>query len=218
MLEENSSSKETSVVIATSETSATNARRSFLRKAAIGTPIIIASSTQPAWGAACSSGLMSGNVSDHALTCDISGGLSHGHWKEHWIGKSRKHYISNDENKKLKAKDLGAADLQDAFIADNYKHYYVKYGQNHHVSPYKKTSKLDNVKFQVLLKGGDRYDREIVTALISASFNGIISSNFYPFSVGDILDMHDRVSTGDEKANDIASMLENIHKGLVQPD
>ncbi len=198
----------------------TSARRSFLKKAAIGAPIVIASSTKPAWGAACMSGIMSGNVSNHEHTCDLQGGLSHGHWKNHWIGKSKKHYVGD----KKKDSDGNKNPLKPEFI--NFKgHYYVKYGQNHHISDYKTSTKLPGEgKFQNLLRDGTPYQREIVTALISASMNSanpLIPNNSqfpYPYSVEDVLDIHDAVSNNLADEGEVTDLLEGIHQGAVQPD
>lgn len=196
---------------ASSEVSAspTNARRSFLKKAAIGAPVVIASSTKPAWGVACMSGMMSGNVSNHVHTCDLQGGLSHGHWKEHWIGKKKQHFVGNDKNNALKAE-----------FENYYKHYYVKYGQNHHISPYKKTSKLDGDKFQYLLNNGTPFQREIVTALISASMISATPAinDFYAYSVQDVLDIYDAVMDNLADETEVKNLLEGIHQGAVQPD
>ena len=55
-------------------------RRSFLKKAAIGAPVIIVSSAKPAWGANCLSGMMSGNLSNHTHVCAVRGGKSAQYW------------------------------------------------------------------------------------------------------------------------------------------
>ncbi|MCW8832338.1 MAG: hypothetical protein OQK09_04095 [Colwellia sp.] len=209
MLEQDNKTTEQNKTSPEVKTSATTARRSFLKKAAIGAPVVIASSTKPAWGAACMSGLMSGNVSNHEHTCDLQGGLSHGHWKEHWIGKKKQHFIGDDKNNPLKP----------AF-EDYNKHYYVKYGQNYHISPYKKNSKLDGDKFQYLLINGTPFQREIVTALISASMISATPAinGFYPYSVQDVLDIYDAVMDNLADETEVKDLLEGIHQGAVQPD
>lgn len=192
-----------------------DARRSFLKKAAIGAPIVIASSTKPAWGAACMSGIMSGNISNHTHTCDLQGGLSHGHWKNHWIGKSKKHFVGN----KKKDADNNKNPFKPEF--EDYKyHYYVKYGQTYHISPYKRWSKLDGVKFKTLLETGLRYEREIVTAIISASMSTATPpiDNFFPYSIEDVLDIHDLVTANPDKIDEVTDLLEGIHQGAVHLD
>lgn len=209
MLEQKSNSSEQSQASQEVSASATSARRSFLKKAAIGAPIVIASSTKPAWGVACMSGIMSGNVSNHDHTCNLQGGLSHGHWKNHYIGKKKQHFQGNDKNNPLKAE-----------FEDYNKHYYVKYGQSYHISPYKKNSKLDGDRFQALLNNGTPFQREIVTALISASMSSATPpiNDFFPYSVEDVLDIYEAVMNNLADEDEVTQLLEGIHQGAVQPD
>ena len=179
----------------------TNTRRNFLKKATIGAPIVIATSTKPAWGAACMSGMMSGNLSNHQQqACELSGGLSHRHWKNHWVGKRKQHFRNNNRSKPLRNKFSGCLN-----------HFYVKNGQNYSFSTYERNSKLNGASFQSLLENGDQFEREIVTAFINASMNAA-SPGFYPYTVTEVHEIYDAAYSGKANASDVAVMLEGIHQ------
>ncbi len=206
MLEHNNNSTEQDKASLEASASTTDARRSFLKKAAIGAPIVIASSAKPAWGAACMSGIMSGNVSNHQHTCDLQGGLSHGHWKNHYIGSKNDHWTSGQKpaEKWSKKKDLILDSLR-----SNFKCFYVKTGQTYAFSNFKINDRLvsGGDKFLQLLKNGDEFEREIVTAFINAS----IPSLNYPYSISDVADIFDTVVADPSLAADVGGMLEGIH-------
>ncbi len=178
-------------------------RRSFLKKAAIGAPVVIASLTKPAWGVACMSGIMSGNVSNHEHTCDLQGGLSHDHWKNHFIGSKDNHWTSGQQPSNWWTKESEIL----ANLRPKFKHFYVKTGQNYEFSNFKNNSKLGGKRFGWLLQNGDIFDREIVGAFINAS----IPSLGYPYSIADVQEIYDLVMLGDAERNEVGEMLEGIH-------
>lgn len=190
----------------TNKTTNNETRRRFLKKAAIGAPIVIASSAKPAWGAACMSGIMSGNLSNHEHVCTLSGGLSHGHWKTHWVGNSKYHHVDEDMSKPLKDKYKPLADR-----------YFVKIGQDKYYSDFNRFSsyKIGGITFQNAMEIGNRFQREIVTAFISASLAGTVN---YPYSLVDVYDILDEVEakSGDyEFEESVCSLLEGIHQGAT---
>ncbi len=206
MLEQNDSSSEQNKALQEVSTSATKARRGFLKKAAIGAPIVIASSTKPAWGAACMSGIMSGNVSDHTHTCTLQqSGKSHGHWKNHLIGSKNDHWTAGQRPSQWWTKKSEIL----ASLRPKFKHFYVKTGQNYEFSSFKNNSKLEigGKRFGWLLRNGDIFDREIVTAFINAS----IPSLGYPYSISDVQEIYDLVQLGDADRTEVGEMLEGIH-------
>lgn len=66
-----------------------NTRRSFLRKAAVGAPVIVAASAKPSWATThCTvSGTMSGNLSNNQGTTDQCATASQGEPPTYWHGK-----------------------------------------------------------------------------------------------------------------------------------
>jgi len=81
MLEKNNIPKKQDGVSSESNSSSTNSRRRFIRKAALSAPIITTIAAKPAWGSTIvCSGSVSGNVSQHGD--DIQGGCSQGRWKK----------------------------------------------------------------------------------------------------------------------------------------
>ena len=190
------------------ETVATKARRGFLKKASIGAPIVIASSTKPAWGAACMSGMMSGNVSNHEHECELSGGLSHGHWRNHYIGRMNPHWTSGHKpNQWWREQNIP---LLKEPLRLKFKHFYVQLGDGSFIfSNYKINDRIETngPKLLQLLKDGDEFDREIATAFINAS----VSSLGYPYSIADVQEIYDLVKIGDADRSDVAGMLEGIH-------
>ena len=191
-------------------TDTTSARRSFLKKAAIGAPIVIASSTKPAWGAACMSGMMSGNVSNHEHTCDLAGGLSHGHWKEHYVGRNNNHYkkrngqyvLDINGNRKLKNK-----------YKDNPDAYYVVIGGQLYFSALKYTKPLGlggyTLQEAMELQGPYSYERELAGAFINASLNSIVN---YPYTLTDVGEIANAVALDPLIEDQVSDMLEGIHK------
>lgn len=170
-------------------------RRNFLKKAAIGAPIVLASSSRPAWGMPdCLSGIMSGNLSNHEHTCKLSGGLSHGHWKNH--------YVTGNEQSSRR----GGSSVPDSSKKD---HYFIKYGQSYTYSnsSHKTETVFDGSTYQTLLESGTRYQREIVTALLNAD----TGANSYPYSVSDILEIHSLVIAGDITETEASDLLEGLH-------
>lgn len=191
--------------ISTQENTSSKARRNFLKKAAIGAPIVIASSTKPAWGAACMSGIMSGNVSNHTHTCELQGGLSHGHWKNHYIGSMNNHWTSGQKPAQQWWKKQ--SEIKESLRA-KFKFFYVQLANDSYVySTFKRNSQLDGKNFGWLLINGTEYQREIVTAFINAS----VPSVNYPYSLSDVQEIYDLVKLGDADADAVAHMLEGIH-------
>lgn len=202
MLEQNNNSSEQNKVLQ-------DARRSFLKKAAIGAPIVIASSTKPAWGAACMSGMMSGNVSNHDHTCNLQGGLSHGHWKSHCVGMADGHYkkkngsfvLDSSGNRKLKNKYKYNPDV-----------YFVKNGQQLYFSALKYTDLLglNGYTLQEALELGanNSYARELAGAFINASLRNIVN---YPYTLADVGEIADEVVLNPSIEDAVSNMLENIH-------
>ena len=100
--------------------SSSTARRSFLKKAAIGAPVVIASSAKPAWATDCfsPSGIMSGNAShqeQHKIDCSTqAGGFGAPEWKKSyvgyckdilgWSGKDERNYLGMTRNQYRAAK------------------------------------------------------------------------------------------------------------------
>lgn len=171
-------------------------RRNFLKKASIGAPILLATSTKPAWGVDCMSGMMSGNLSKPAPTCDLSGGLSHGHWRNHYVGSPTG---TNSKSSNHPAKKAGR--------------FYYKKGQSFVYSKYSINSNIGNINFltAITAQGNDVFGREIVTALINAdmSSRGGVS---YPYSIEDVESIYMEVVVN-KKADEaeVGKMLESIH-------
>ena len=210
MSKQNNSPKEPNEMTFTTKVSPSNAKRRFLKKAAIGAPIVIASSATPAWGAACMSGIMSGNVSNHVHTCTLAGGLSHGHWKRHYVGMKDQHF----ENQK-------GAPVLNAFgnktLKNKYKNhpdaYFVVIGGKTYFSTFKYTDLLglDGLTLQDALemKGNHSYERELAGAFINASLKDIVS---YPYTLADVADIANEVALNPNIEDTVADMLEEIHQ------
>ncbi len=210
MLEHNNNSTEQDKASLEASASTTDARRSFLKKAAIGAPIVIASSAKPAWGAACMSGIMSGNVSNHQHTCDLAGGLSHGHWKNHYVGMKDQHF-KTDEDGEFKLDAFGNKKLKNKY-KNNPDAYFVKISGQLHFSALKYTDLLglDGYTLQQALElGGNKsYERELATAFINASLKDIVG---YPYDLADVGDIANSVALDSSIADDVSDMLEGIH-------
>jgi len=81
MIEKNPPKKEHGEISSETNSSSTNSRRKFLRKAALSAPVITTIAAKPAWGSTIiCSGSVSGNVSQHGD--DFQGGCSQGRWKK----------------------------------------------------------------------------------------------------------------------------------------
>ncbi len=186
----------------TAEPSQSSTRRRFLKNAAIGAPVVIASSAKPAWGAACMSGVMSVYHSGPQAVCNLSGGLSHGHWKTHYVGRNDGHFVNRNRSLGLKNK-----------FKDKMNCYYVKdAGGNLHFSNCETSSVFGSYTCQQSLENGGSYQCELITALISASLRDIVG---YPYTIADVEEIYLSVLSGDADANRVANMLEGIHKGAM---
>jgi len=192
----------------------TSARRGFLKKAAIGAPIVVASSTKPAWGAACMSGIMSGNVSNHEHTCELAGGLSHGHWKKHYVGMKDQHY-KTDSNGDFILNDKGKRKLKKIYRGHR-DEYFVKIGGQLYFSSlkYTKLLGLDGLTLQeaMELNGPYSYERELAGAFINASLKDIVN---YPYTLSDVGDIAAAVALDPSIEAAVSDMLEGIHKAAA---
>ncbi|MDX2367685.1 MAG: hypothetical protein QNK36_04665 [Colwellia sp.] len=210
MLEQNNNSSEQNTTQQEVNASATSARRSFLKKAAIGAPIVIASSTKPAWGAACMSGIMSGNVSDHTHTCNLAGGETSDILLNSFVGGQDSHWTSGTQPATWWAKD----DEVKATLRPYFKCYYAPL-PDETVDPtefsiYKNNLPLPTITgktFRQALKDGTPYQSELAAAFINAS---LLSLN-YPYSIADVEEIAMAVLAGDATAEKVAEMLNKIH-------
>lgn len=95
MLEQNNNSAEQNKVSPEMDVAAKNAtRRGFLKKAAIGAPIVLASSAVPAWGrkGCMTSGQISGNLSDHDHADDEKSGKHPKDLEKNCVGNNENHF------------------------------------------------------------------------------------------------------------------------------
>ncbi len=210
MLEQKSNSSEQNQASQEVNASATSARRSFLKKAAIGAPIVIASSATPAWGAACMSGIMSGNVSNHDHLCTLQGGLSHGHWKNHYVGMKDQHY-KKDSNGDFILNKNGKRRLINEFKGQRNK-YFTKIDGQYYFSSLKFTKLLGvggyTLQEALELGGNNVYERELAGAFINASLKDIVN---YPYTLSDIGEIANSVALDASIEASVADMLEGIH-------
>ena len=179
-----------------------DSRRSFLKKASIGAPIVITASTKPAWGAACMSGIMSGNLSNHTHTCDLSGGLSHGHWSNHYIG-STTGPIKND-GKKI------SSDEFDQHLGE---FYYFANGNVYYTGIKLDSDLLGSYSFGDVIGsgGGDDYTyylRELAVAYLNVANSAQV---YYPYSSSDLAEVVAAVALGDADAREVGELLESFH-------
>ena len=202
MLEQDNNSTEQSKT--TVEVSATDARRGFLKKAAIGAPIVIASSTKPAWGAACLSGMMSGNVSDHGAQCNLRSGRSPQEWRSEQIGAKKWHWLNNTKP----PQGQRTRNKIKAIYRDHYKKYYVNISGTLHYSNFHTYDELFGDKIWRNLRDGDLYTKQIIAAFLNASLQAPLG---YDYSPSDVNEIADAVEMGDADANKVGNMLADIH-------
>jgi len=185
----------------------TSARRGFLKKASIGAPIVIASSTRPAWGATCLSGMMSGNVSDHGAQCELNSGRTPSQWKKQNIGAANSHWINNTKPPQgQKTIDKIKPEFREHFR----KYYYID-GQNQiHYSVYRTYNSLleTNDRIGRNLKNGDLFAQQMTAAFINASLQTQIG---YDYSPSDVNEIFDAVLSGEAEEQKVAEMLATIH-------
>ncbi len=145
-------------------------RRSFIRKAAIGAPVIVASSAKPAWATTdcfSPSGMMSGNTSHpeaHKIECDQqAGGRTPTDWKNCDVNKYRRDrgYTKSQMCKKLGISRNSYDNVRDKF--------YCHSGSFISLSKYGKNDRLGANKLVDLLSVGDDFDCEIATAKLNAA-------------------------------------------------
>ena len=205
MLNKDTSSKESKTIDA-------NTRRTFLKKASIGAPIIIASSSKPAWGVQCMSGIMSGNISNHVHTCNLTSNnaQSASYWKNKYVG----YYM--DYHSKTKAQEcqiLGISSRK--FDRKRDKYYYWDQYSNKPVfaGGIKKSSFMGDKTMDALLQAFDRFEQEISAARLNAAICAKDPNCInYPYTINDVDQIFLEVSvmTDPNKVNEVADMLKEI--------
>ncbi|WP_114327592.1 hypothetical protein [Candidatus Colwellia aromaticivorans] len=200
MLEQNNNSSEQNKGSQKTNTCTKDARRSFLKKAAIGAPIVIASSTKPAWGAACMSGMMSGNVSDHNAQCDIRSGRNPTDWENSYVGADDSHYTNNDPSKKLLNWCRGYED-QYFVVVD------IDDPANFSGSLNTTNSVFQGITIHNRLTGIDEFSRQIAAAVLN-----VVTPNIpYEYDILEIQEIYDNAESDQKTRENVARILADIH-------
>lgn len=172
-------------------------KRKFIKKAAVGAPIILVSTMKPAWGMECLSGMMSGNLSNHQHQCDAVSGLASTFWRENFVGSKDEHYKRDDPSSNV--------------LKRKFKHYdgcyFVKIGRRYHFSDMRTDSYFGDTTCQFALESHDAFMREIVTARINASIPGLN----YVYSITDVEDIYRMVLSGADE-HSILDILTQVHQ------
>ena len=163
-------------------------RRNFLKKASIGAPILLATSTKPAWGANCLSGMMSGNLSNQTPVCTTRAGLNGTFWKSS--------YVKNTSNQ-------------------NYGKFKYKHNGNWKKSRVTLSTPVGNHgSAQSLLNQGGAYS-ELAAAFINADmcdkYSSIPVFANYPYKQTDVLDILDAIALGNADAATVEDILKQVH-------
>lgn len=195
-------------------------RRSFLKKASIAAPIVVASSAKPAWATttdiACMSGVMSGNLSGRARHCDATSTNAKSPFD--WKPSYAKGY-NRDSNKVQKRKAVcnkvgvnyvnGTQYKSD--IASNY--YFELNSDKWILIGAKRGSTIDNKKLKDLLNG-TAFEKEIAAAMLNAKAAENPETGVgYPYSSGQVLEIYLEVAGDDSKEELVTQMLEGIRTG-----
>lgn len=198
MLEENNTHQENPDALEINQATASNTRRKFLRKAAIGAPVVIASSARPAWATANVSGNISGNLSNQAGTPVTISGKNCEHWKQNYVGCKDKHYKKGDRSKGLKRqfKNLEGQ-------------YYARVNGSTCYSPHKTESRFGgNLCLKDMINSYDRFEKEIGAAFINASLKNDFD---YPYHETDVKRFCTDVQQGRYTRKQVADALEKVH-------
>lgn len=194
-----------------------SSRRSFLKKASIGAPIIVASSTQPAWATAkCMSGVMSGNLSNHEnkKKCDLK---SHNakdchYWKHKYVGYYRKHH---GKTKQQECNILGIG-LHEYDSYKNRYYFWDHYNSRPLFLTIKRGHAMGNYRMKELLNSHELFYQEVSAARLNAATCTIDPGCImYPYTVQDVDQIYvDTLMMNKfEKLNEVALMLQGIRLG-----
>lgn len=197
-------------------------RRSFLKKASIAAPIIIASSAKPTWATstdiACMSGVMSGNLSGRARHCDAIS--TNAKPPSEWASSYTKNY-KNSSNKVQKRKavcqNVGVNYNHVNYETDIAYRYYYELTPNHWVLvDLKRGNKIYDKKLKDLL-AGSFFEKEIAAAMLNAKAGEKAETGvIYPYSSGQVLEIYLEVVNDNAKETLVAQMLEGIRTGNTQ--
>ena len=198
MLNKESSSKKLSSTGAKS--TETNNRRSFLKKASIGAPVVIASASKPAWAGNCMSGMMSGNTSSPTSTCNTRGGKSSFFWNNNYV--TRQYRRNGNEH-------------------PYYLHYRYKINNKYIKSRCKTTTPCGQhgTLGQLMADPNDACS-ELAAAYINADMCDLLKSygitpfTNYPYSQLDIIDLISGVMSGSLDNKKVLEILLQVHGQL----
>ena len=192
-----------------------NSRRSFLRKASIGAPVVMASSATPAWATAkCMSAMMSGNLSNHEHTCELTSQNAKDchYWKHKYVGYYKKHH---GKTKQEECKILGISTQE----FDNYKnHYYFwdHYNNKPLIISIKRGHSMGSFRMKQLLDDHELFNQEISAARLNAATCSIDPGCImYPYTVQDVDQIYvdTLMMNSFEKREEVAHMLQGIRRG-----
>lgn len=196
-------------------------RRSFLKKASIAAPIVVASSAKPAWAGGktitCMSGAMSDNFSGKEPTCDLK--AKNAKDCTYWRNKYVKHRTKTSK-KKSDCNKLGVADYNQhyKFVGN----YYFKASNKRWVNTgiNKSNSMGSHTTIEQMLDSSDEFYQEIASALLNAkTCEKDINCIDYPYSSSEVIDIFTQVdnildgSMRSMKMENVAKMLRGIRIG-----
>ncbi|REL28573.1 hypothetical protein DXX93_19720 [Thalassotalea euphylliae] len=204
------------------EKASESSRRRFIKKAAIGAPVVLASSTKPAWATTqCMSGVMSGNVSSHKTTCHLTSHNAKGHyyWKDKYVG-----YYHHHLGKSIKQECHILGIKERDYKAMKYTYYFRNHSNSKPLfTTLKRWHKMGHYKMRELLDSHHGFEQEIAAARLNAatcaSHPNFIS---YPYTVHDVDQIYFTVSTMDfggdhekenKKRREVGEMLRGIRGG-----
>lgn len=192
-----------------------SSRRSFLRKASIGAPVIVASSAKPAWATAqCMSGMMSGNLSNHEHTCDLTSNNAkdNHYWKHKYVG-----YFHKREGKSKEHEcNLIGIRLDQYDTYKNRYYFWDHYANRALFLNIKRGHSMGDYRMKELLNKSELFYHEVAAARLNAATCTLDPGCImYPYSVQDVDQIYvdALLMNSYEKLDDVGRMLKGIRMG-----
>lgn len=185
-----------------------SSRRSFIKKAAVGAPVISTIASKPVWAGQCSlSGNMSGNTSQHDRTdCLNFQGYSPGGWKENGNGNGNASQnggayqywplLSCKKEHSLSSYFNISSDFQ------------MQIPSGHQSNAIKESGLMTNCLYNALLSNNGVI-KQFTAALLNADLSEQTSYLDYPYTVQDIKDIFNKADHSSEEFLEFLVLLQN---------
>lgn len=202
---------------------ATNSRRGFFKKAALGSALITSVSSSPVWGSTIGSisGNLSGNTSEHCQLTTTFDGFSPGYYKNKTYNKNSGNQFTNNTHNQnripvtgwtISALSVSSTAIINTPVSETIL-YNTKFSDFISASVYPVSDNTVQHVLAVNSSTNEKFERAFLTAILNAYHMAD-----YPYEIIDLLIFADQVRMGDVDITTATTILKYlIHNGETLP-